>query len=72
MSKNKKEEDGWLCVELAKMTYGKDSELNFGQRCLMTGVIAGIAIIEPFVKAAQALGIPAGDEDHDDTPMFMR
>ena len=66
----KKEEDGWLCAELAKMTYGKDSELNVGERCLMTGVIAGVAIIEPFVKLAKKLGIPAGDED--DTPPIMR
>lgn len=67
---NKNEEDGWLCAELAKMTYGKDSELNVGERCLMTGVIVGVAVIEPFVKLAQKLGIPAGDED--DTPPIMR
>lgn len=66
----KNEEDGWLCAEFAKMAFDKEEDYGFGCRCFLVTLAAGTAVIEPFVKAAKALGIDSGPRNDDYNPML--
>ena len=55
--KEKDKEDGWLCVEFAKMTVDPTEEYWITGRCLLLTLATGVAIVEPFVVLAKKLGI---------------